>query len=48
LVNHPLTQHENGSYGGHTIGSTLVVTPEGCQVLNQTAMEIYMAPAGGC
>ena len=48
LVNHPVTQHGNASYGGHTIGSTLVVTAEGCQVLNQSAMEIYMAPHGGC
>jgi Xaa-Pro aminopeptidase len=42
LVNHPYTHYGNGTYGGHTIGATVVVTPEGCRVLNRTAMEIHV------
>lgn len=40
FVNHPYTHYGNGAYGGHTIGATLVVTPNGCRVLNRTAMKI--------
>ena len=42
LVNHPYTHYGNGEYGGHTIGTTVVVTQEGCRVLNRTAMEIHV------
>jgi Xaa-Pro aminopeptidase len=42
LVNHPYTHYGNGEYGGHTIGTTVVVTQEGCRVLNRTSMEIHV------
>lgn len=43
FVVHPFTQYDNGAYGGHTIGSTVVVTETGCRVLNRTEMDIHVA-----
>lgn len=37
----PFTQHGNGTHGGHTIGTTVVVTDDGCRVLNRDP-EIYV------
>jgi Xaa-Pro aminopeptidase len=35
FVVQPLTQHDDGVWGGHTIGATAVVTETGCRVLNE-------------
>jgi Xaa-Pro aminopeptidase len=43
FVNHPYTQYENGAYSNHTIGSTLVITERGCEVLNRTSMEVFLS-----